>query len=387
LPEFIIAVLKISSGKYMESTASIKLKSIAIKNTRSTLLAYAIPMCAYSAISIGLGLTSTSYYYFLLCFLVVVFFVVGCILAIRKVKNFSHEYGLKLLFGQTIFWATIFPVWLLMLEDARSGGLLFALTMLIYTFSQGNLKLAITLNTFVVTGYTFCAYVAIEVLQQPGVLKHELLLVAAYLPVSIIIGHSGSKLAAKNSSIKILLSQHQATHQQLEATLKKLETAASTDELTGLINRRELNNRLSYELNRAKRKQSSMALMLLDLDHFKHINDTHGHHCGDLALKYVADFLMQHFRAADSVARWGGEEFVVLMPETALAEAKQVCASALTSLSKRTFHYNTHAITITASAGLCEMDCQTDPKVALHIADERLYIAKNNGRNQVIWSS
>lgn len=372
----------------MESTAnSNKLKSIAIRNTRSTILAYAVPTCLYSGITVALGFSNTPYYYFLLIYLITILFIGACELYIRNVDNFTYDHGPKILVGQVLYWAAIFPVWLLLLEEGRAGGLLFALTLMVYTFAYGNLKLAIALNTFVVSGYIFCSYVAIFLLNQKGSFKNEVVLMAAYLPVSIVIGQVGSKLAQKKHSVKNLLNEQKATHLQLEETLKKLEEAASTDELTGLLNRRELNNRMSYELKKAQRKKSHMALMILDLDHFKNINDTHGHHCGDLVLKYVADCLKQHFRNTDSVARWGGEEFLVLMPDTSLEKAEQVCSRALKSLSKGEFCYNTHPISITASAGLCEMNHQTDPELALHIADERLYIAKTKGRNQIIADS
>ncbi len=372
----------------MESTAnSDKLKSIAIRNTRSTMLAYAVPTCLYSGVTIALGFTSTPYLYFVLIYLVTVLFIGGCEVYIRNVDNFTYELGPKILLGQVLYCAAIFPIWLLLLEEGRAGGLLFALTLLVYTFAYSSLKIAIALNTFVVSGYIFCAYIAIYLLDQKGSFRHEVLLMASYLPVSIVIGQVGSKLAQKKYSVKKLLNEQKTTHLHLEETLIKLKEAASTDELTGLLNRRELNNRMEYELTKAQRKKTKISLLIVDLDHFKKINDTHGHHCGDLVLKYVADCLKQHFRNTDSVARWGGEEFLVLMPDTNLEKAEQVCSRALHSLSKGEFYYNTHPIKITASAGLCEMDHKSDPELALHIADERLYLAKTKGRNQIISKS
>lgn len=361
-----------------------KLKSIARRNTRSTIVAYAIPTCVYSAFAVALDLTSTSYYYFLAIYAFTVMFIYGCDLYIRNMDNFTYEHGPKILIIQTLYFAAIFPVWLLLLEEGRAGGLLFSLTFLVYTFAYGSLKTAIALNTFISFGYMFCCYVAIYELGQAGNFFNEALLMMAYLPVSVMIGKVGAELATKKHSVKNLLTQQKETHAQLEETLKKLELAASTDELTGLLNRRELNNRMAYELNKAQRKHSKMTLLILDLDHFKQINDTHGHHCGDLVLKHVADSLTHHFRNTDSIARWGGEEFLVLMPETELKESEQVCARALASLSQEVFHYNTHPIKITASAGLCEMEHSTDPELAIHLADERLYQAKAQGRDRII---
>ena len=371
------------TGRIMDNHSH-KLKSIALRNTRSTLFAYAIPVCVYSGIAILLNFTTTPYVYFLAGYLVIVMFIGCSMLLINKVNHFTYDYGPKLLLGQILFWASIFPVWLLMLEEARVGGLLFSLTLLIYTFAYGSLKTGIVLNTFAVSCYLLCAYLGIHVLQQDGDFKLELLLVSAYLPVSLIIMLVGSKLAQKKHLVKCLLDEQTATQSQLESTLIKLKNAASTDELTGLLNRRELNSRLSYELTKAQRNQSSMALLLLDLDHFKNINDTYGHQCGDLVLKYVANCLTQHFRTTDSISRWGGEEFLILMPNTTVEEARQVSSRALQALESSAFHYNSHAINITASGGLCEMDNNSDLESILIIADERLYKAKANGRNQII---
>jgi diguanylate cyclase (GGDEF)-like protein len=344
-------------------------------------------MCLYSGISICLGFTSTPYIYFLLIYLVTVVFIGSFEIYIRQVDNVTYDHGPRILLGQVLYCAGIFPIWLLLLEEGRTGGLLFAITLLVYTFAYSSLKFAIALNTFVASGYVFCTYIAIYVFEQKGNFKHEVMLMAAYLPVSIVVGQVGSKLAKKKHSVKQLLKEQKATHIQLQETLSKLKEAASTDELTGLLNRRELNSRMEYELTKAQRNKANLSLLMLDLDHFKKVNDTHGHHCGDLVLKYVADCLKQHFRSTDSIARWGGEEFLILMPDTNLDEAEQVSSRALNALEKGMFHYNAHQIKITASGGLCEMNYETDPELALHIADERLYTAKTKGRNQIVLTS
>lgn len=360
-----------------------KLKNIAIRNTESTFVAYAVPVLIYSGLVCYLGLTQTSYMAFVGLYAVCVVFITSSLIALRSVKNFTEKTGGPLLLSQLAFWLVMSHIWLFVLEEGRIGGLLFSLLMLVYTFAYGTRKMALILNTLILVGYLSVSYVAITHFAQPGDIRHELIVIAAYLPVSMFVGRVGSKLAIKKHYMRTLLEKQTQIQKELQDTLVKLDQAANTDELTKLINRREINRLLDYEYQKIQRNHSTASLVILDLDHFKLINDTYGHGGGDIVLQATARLLSNEFRVTDSVARWGGEEFIVLMPDTNQAEALAVTKRVLAKLACTLIQYDHHSLRITASGGLCQLNQDIDIPTALNIADEALYKAKASGRNQV----
>lgn len=166
----------------------------------------------------------------------------------------------------------------------------------------------------------------------------------------------------------------------LEAANEKLKKLAITDELTGLFNRRELGVRLSSHLIQSKRRQSNFTVIMLDIDHFKPINDKFGHSHGDAVLNQLGLLLTSSLRDGDLAARYGGEEFVLVLPDTDVEAAKH--------LAKRTHDLfkNLTCLTgpVTASIGLCSIDWQESISVEqiLQRADNAMYQAKNSGRNR-----
>ena len=361
-----------------------RLKDIATRNTKSTLIAYGIPVLLYSGLVSYLGLTSTPYWVYVCIYLICASFIFGSMLVIRNIRNFTHDLGGPLLFTQLVFWLVLSHIWLFTLEEGRSGGLLFALIMLVYTFAYGTLKVAVVLNTLIVLGFLSVSYVGIHVYGQRGSMMNEFITIAAYLPVSILVGRVGSKLAIRKRHMKELLIKQNKTQEQLTETLIKLEQAASTDELTGLFNRREINRLLAYEYQQIQRHHTTASLIIFDLDNFKLVNDTYGHCCGDKVIQSVANTLKDGFRVTDSVARWGGEEFIVLMPNTHLADAQQVVQRVIATIANTPVHHDEGVLKITVSAGLYELNSSISIKDALHKADEHLYHAKASGRNQLV---
>jgi|GEM_PF-2502106 len=360
-----------------------KLQKIAIRNTKSTFVAYAVPVLIYSGIVTYLELTQTSYMTFLGLYAVCVIFIMSSLITLQRIQNFTEKTGGPLLLSQLAFWLIMSHIWLFLLEEGRTGGLLFSLLMLVYTFAYGTRKLAFALNGVILIGYLSVSYVAIHHFNQPGDMAHELIIIAAYIPVSMFVGRVGTKLAVKKRYMKILVEKQAQIQQQLQDTLVKLDLAANTDELTSLINRREINRLLDYEYQKIQRNHSTASLVILDLDHFKLINDTYGHGGGDMVLTTAARLLSNEFRITDSVARWGGEEFIVLMPDTNQVEALAVTKRVLTKLACTLIQYEHHSLHITASGGLCELSHNMDVASALNMADEALYKAKASGRNRV----
>lgn len=161
---------------------------------------------------------------------------------------------------------------------------------------------------------------------------------------------------------------------------------ARTDVLTGLYNRREFGLRLAEEHARAVRYDKPYALMMLDLDHFKQVNDTYGHPAGDAVLKTLADILRKQLRDVDLAARYGGEEFVVVFPEISGGAAKLVAERVCHAVAATPFRSpDGREIGLTVSIGVsCYPDCAGSPQEVVDRADQALYVAKEAGRNRVV---
>lgn len=161
---------------------------------------------------------------------------------------------------------------------------------------------------------------------------------------------------------------------------QELERLASTDDQTGLLNRMSFDRRLDKEMARRDRYARPLSLIMLDIDYFKSINDTHGHHVGDDVLVEFSQLLSNNLRDMDNVARWGGEEFMVLVPETTRDQAVQLAKKLRRLISDTSF---TTVETITASFGVVEIGDETATDTVKRV-DKALYEAKRSGRNRVV---
>jgi diguanylate cyclase (GGDEF)-like protein len=156
------------------------------------------------------------------------------------------------------------------------------------------------------------------------------------------------------------------------------------DGLTGLFNRAHALEVIDLELRRARRSQLPLALVMFDLDHFKSINDRYGHLCGDAVLGFIATRLKDLLRSSDMKCRYGGEEFLILMPETPLAGAQQVADTLRRELAATPVIWEDQAISVSASVGLtAALPGEVDVSAFISRADEALYRAKRDGRNCV----
>lgn len=164
----------------------------------------------------------------------------------------------------------------------------------------------------------------------------------------------------------------------------ELERLATHDPLTGLVNRGELERRLAREFQRAERYRRYLAALMVDIDHFKRINDTYGHKVGDDVLKAFAARLTEHARRADTVARYGGEEFVLMLPETPVPAALAMAERLRISLNEVPIAVADAGGPITASIGVAGYpDHGKTEEQLLRAADEAMYMAKRSGRNRV----
>ncbi|MBI5119980.1 MAG: diguanylate cyclase [Rhodospirillales bacterium] len=171
---------------------------------------------------------------------------------------------------------------------------------------------------------------------------------------------------------------------KLESAHMKLLDAARTDPLTGCMNRRYLMEAAAREMARIKRSGSTLAVLMIDIDHFKHINDAHGHAVGDEALLTLVRILIANIRASDMLGRIGGEEFAVILPDTSPETALQVAEKLRESIAAAVVKGDGLSFSMTASIGLAELKAdETDFLTALERADKALYKAKQSGRNRV----
>jgi diguanylate cyclase (GGDEF)-like protein len=174
--------------------------------------------------------------------------------------------------------------------------------------------------------------------------------------------------------------------QSIEAN-EKLTQISRVDGLTGLFNRRYYDEMCASEFKRCRRMRTSASIMMIDVDHFKAINDGHGHPAGDKVIQEVSDIIQKSIRETDIAGRYGGEEFSVILPDTDLLSAQQVAERIRRLSSRREVNYEGETISFTVSIGICEL--ASDMKSYsnwLERADQGLYKAKKNGRNQTVVS-
>jgi diguanylate cyclase (GGDEF)-like protein len=171
---------------------------------------------------------------------------------------------------------------------------------------------------------------------------------------------------------------------RLDATLAMLAAQSERDALTGVYNRRKLTELLDMEVKRALRYKQKFGLLILDIDHFKKVNDTHGHLVGDEAIKHVAERAVATLRTTDVVARYGGEEFVVFLPGEDV-EGAALAAERVREAARKPFKTLADVdLTLTISVGVTGFRPDAaDPKLLLGEADRALYLSKEGGRNRV----
>lgn len=186
-----------------------------------------------------------------------------------------------------------------------------------------------------------------------------------------------TQLEALASKIKVM--EDEAAKNR--TVLEKQRYKALHDPLTELPNREYYNERASYEYQRWQRYGRPLTLAVFDIDHFKKINDGHGHQAGDRVLKVIGRSVAKRLREVDFFCRFGGEEFVALMPETSLADAMPVLDTIRAAIANAAFNYKEQPISITLSIGVTEFNAGDDLETTFARADEALYAAKSSGRN------
>jgi diguanylate cyclase (GGDEF)-like protein len=173
----------------------------------------------------------------------------------------------------------------------------------------------------------------------------------------------------------------------LEAALhEQIFSNATTDALTGLRSKRHLTDELAREFSRARRYNRKFSLLMIDIDHFKTVNDRYGHQVGDITLRAVASNVLSCLHSDDLAARYGGEEFVVLLLETKLEDAVAIAERICRAIAELTISYREASLQVTVSIGCAEYSHADENEIRLfERADQRMYAAKEAGRNTVRW--
>ncbi|MGR9087089.1 MAG: GGDEF domain-containing protein [Gammaproteobacteria bacterium] len=165
---------------------------------------------------------------------------------------------------------------------------------------------------------------------------------------------------------------------------KELEKQAHTDPLTGLLNRRRMRDFLEQQGTLSSHNRSALTLVFVDIDYFKQFNDTYGHHCGDFIIGAAAEFMKSQLRKDDAIARWGGEEFLIVLPDTDIDGARIIAEKIRTAIAGKEFHFGGRVFKITMTFGLSQYHSGHTIEDCLKLADMALYKGKEAGRNLVM---
>jgi diguanylate cyclase (GGDEF)-like protein len=170
---------------------------------------------------------------------------------------------------------------------------------------------------------------------------------------------------------------------ELLAAKQEMSLQSRTDPLTGILNRRAILAQIETELSRAKRDGKKISLSLLDIDYFKKVNDTYGHAAGDIVLRECVERIKAAIRIYDSLGRFGGEEFLIIIPGAEINEGVTVCERIRSAIGDTSFSAGGYNMRITVSQGIVAWDNKTDAETLIAAADKALYQAKDNGRNRI----
>jgi diguanylate cyclase len=201
-----------------------------------------------------------------------------------------------------------------------------------------------------------------------------------FIPLTSITGEVEYIGVVINDVTDIAMSRH-----DLQAANLELERLSRSDRLTQLNNRGYWEECLQQEFRRLKRTHGPGALVLFDIDHFKKVNDTYGHPAGDEVIRQTSDRLRETMRTTDVAGRYGGEEFVIILADTAAVGAQTFAERLRTVVAAQTVRHDQHEIRYTISLGVAEMQARIEsPKQWIECADRALYEAKHGGRNRVV---
>lgn len=277
-----------------------------------------------------------------------------------------------------ILWGTSFLLTIIYLLDMeRSLMLMPFFGMLSFGYFKLSFREFLTIALFAITGYSLIVLFIFLNDSRTISIEFELMQLITFIGTVLVMLYTGSSITHLREKTK---KQYAALVESLELN-KKL---ATTDELTSLYNRRYFMKKLSRQKSLSERDASDFVVCYFDLDHFKLINDTFGHHIGDIVLQKFSGILLSSIREIDFAARFGGEEFVCLLVNTDIEKAVKVTERIRHSLEIYNFNDISPSLRATVSIGVSNFKQFSTIQETLTSADRRMYHAKKSGRNKVV---
>ncbi len=279
-----------------------------------------------------------------------------------------------------MIWGTLFILIITyLLNEWRGLTLMAYFGMLSFGYFKLRFREFLSVAMFAVIGYSLLIlYISISEPERID-LKLELLQLLTFSSTIAVMLYTGS-------SVHFLRDRSKKQYIALQEALEVNKKLATTDELTGLCNRRHFMEILVQQKALSERNNTDFVVCFCDLDHFKHINDTFGHHMGDIVLQQFSRILEKSVREIDYVARFGGEEFVCLLVDTDIKNAQKVTERIRKSLADFNFNDIAPSLHATVSIGLSNFKQFNTIQEILMNADHRMYAAKKLGRNKVVYS-
>lgn len=332
------------------------------------------------------------------------YLVLWCLLGLAVLADIAQPRGLWVVaygvFGQCAFYALLrsgatirLPEPLLCFPQALYGVVGVALTYGLQSFGQGPaLQLLFVILVYDLHRLTR-RQIAIIAVMATLLLAGTVLGMSYLWPQTINLRQEGFNmimaavampaLVAIGRIVRSVYLRHLAQEAALATTLAGLKTLSQTDALTGAFNRRHMGSLLDLELKRHKRTGRPFCVAMLDIDCFKRINDGHGHAVGDVVLQQLTAMARDNLPETDLVARWGGEEFLILLPEASAADAKITIDSLRQLVHEYDWGQHSPELRVSFSCGVAEHQARFSLEQTIERADAALYRAKNNGRNRV----
>ena len=279
------------------------------------------------------------------------------------------------------------PVPLTVLEP-RTGGLLLLLMLSMQGLNDGIMAVMMYLRDADSAKVLNVFSVAIELASVPLAILVAVIYATMDVPVVVLLLFAlalGMLVLKQYAEMRNRLEKlvDERTEELRQKTIE-LEEQATHDKLTGLFNRRYVDDFLQREIDNAKRHDRPFAIALADIDHFKRVNDSHSHAIGDKVLCRISEILVNRCRKTDVVARYGGEEFLLCFPDTSAEFAEQICSQIRYSVEKTDWSDIGLGIRMTISFGIAQVGRETSRASILNDADTRLYQAKHKGRNRIV---
>jgi diguanylate cyclase (GGDEF)-like protein len=274
-----------------------------------------------------------------------------------------------------ILHGVLATIWSYAITGPARGAVL-AILVLLLAFGMFGLSVRQARRLALGSGLLLVATMAWKCQTDP--LRYPPWLEVIHLAFAVIVLLGVSALSVRMGTLRDRLRTQKL---ELEASLQRIRLLATQDELTGLANRRHVLALLKAEQARQQRTGQPLSLVLLDLDHFKRVNDAYGHQAGDVVLKGFAEAARSTLRGSDVLSRWGGEEFLLMLPDTGLEEAERCVDRMRQGVAQVTFDSVTRGLQITFSAGLTVCRAGETLEAAIERADQAMYRAKRQGRN------